>query len=109
MSLKPVRAEKGRLQPEDLLSERIEGFVGGRDRGQSLLAGLSADVAFAARDATHGRAPEPFLRGIGRSQPDDIPVRFARAVVLQEVNGALFPLGCLAKTAGARTVKPPTS
>ena len=29
MSLKSVRAEKGRLQGEDLLSERIEGFERG--------------------------------------------------------------------------------
>ena len=30
MSLKSVRAEKGRLQGEDLLSERIEGLREGR-------------------------------------------------------------------------------
>ena len=33
MSLKSVRAEKGRLQGEDLLSERIEGFERGGGQG----------------------------------------------------------------------------
>jgi len=38
MSLKSVRAEKGRLQGEDLLTERIEGLREGRGKLSTVLA-----------------------------------------------------------------------
>jgi len=45
MSLKSVRAEKGRLQGEDLLSERIEGLREGRGaRGRGKLSTVLAIV-----------------------------------------------------------------